>query len=227
MATTTDEHVVCAFDGPSSESAQMRRWWLPPVALSAAGLLAIPLDHAIAERVQSAYCPGVLQDYLQFAEMFGHGLGVLLIAIVVGMLDSQRRRNLPRLMTMAWGAGLAANLVKLTIARTRPRNFNFLDAAWWESFLHWFPSLGADSGSQSFPSAHTATATGLALALARLYPHGRWLFAWLAASVAMQRMQCGAHFLSDVLCGAAVGWIFAAALLNIPGLSRPFERLEQ
>src|SRR4051812_22060989 len=134
MAMTIDDNVVSALAGSSASALQWRRWWLPPVVLLAAGLLAVPFDHAIAERVQSAHCPGALRDYLQFAEMFGHGLGVLLIAIVVGVLDPLRKSDLPRLMTMAWGAGLAANLVKLTIARTRPRNFDFSGAAWWESF---------------------------------------------------------------------------------------------
>lgn len=225
MATTMDDKVALILHDPVADRAP--RWWLPAVVLASVGLLAVPFDHAIAQWVQSIRWPGGLRDYLQFAEMFGHGLGVLLIAALAGVLDPPRRRNLPRLMTMAWGAGLAANVVKLTIARTRPRNFDFVAAGWWESFQQWLPPLGADSGSQSFPSAHTATAAGLALALAWLYPRGRWLFAWFAASVALQRVQCSAHFLSDVLCGAAVGWILAAALLNIPLLSRPFDRLEQ
>jgi membrane-associated phospholipid phosphatase len=227
MATTSD-NMTAAFIHPSPTTAHLRRWLLPPALLLTAGLLAITVDHAVAQRIQSAHCPGALRDYLQFAEMFGHGLGVLLIGIVVGVLDPNHRRALPRLMTMAWGAGLAANVIKLMIARTRPRNFDFSTAAvWWESFLQWFPPLGADSGSQSFPSAHTATATGLALALAWLYPRGRWLFVWFAVSVALQRIQCGAHFLSDVLCGAALGWLFAAAFLHLPLLSRRFDRLEQ
>src|SRR5882757_5462885 len=101
MATTVDDNVVCAIESSSASALQLRRWWMPPVVLLLAGLLAVPFDHAIAERVQSTHCPGALRDYLQFAEMFGHGLGVLLIAIVVGILDPDRRRSLPRLMTMA------------------------------------------------------------------------------------------------------------------------------
>ncbi|MBC8115904.1 MAG: phosphatase PAP2 family protein, partial [Candidatus Saccharimonas sp.] len=51
------------------------------------------------------------------------------------------------------------------------------------------------------------TAVGLAVVLAAWYPRGRWLFATLAVLVGMNRMQCLAHFPSDVFSGAALGWI--------------------
>ena len=48
-----------------------------------------------------------------------------------------------------------------------------------------------------------------------VYPRGRRLFLGLAILVACQRMSCGAHFLSDVLCGAAVSCITVACCLRL------------
>jgi membrane-associated phospholipid phosphatase len=74
-------------------------------------------------------------------------------------------------------------------------------------------SLGRGYGYalQSLPSAHAATAVGLALALAALYPRGRWLFASFAVLAGLQRIEAQAHFASDVLAGAAVGCMVGAA----------------
>ena len=67
---------------------------------------------------------------------------------------------------------------------------------------------------QSFPSAHTATAVGLAIGLSWMYPRGRWLFAVFAALVACQRMQSCAHYLSDTLFGATVGFLVATVCIE-------------
>jgi membrane-associated phospholipid phosphatase len=68
---------------------------------------------------------------------------------------------------------------------------------------------------QSFPSSHAATAAGLAVALAALYPRGRWLYLTFAMLAGLQRIEAQAHFASDVLAGAALGCIVAAACQRI------------
>ena len=55
----------------------------------------------------------------------------------------------------------------------------------------------------------------LALALGWLYPKGKWLFLLLALLVACQRIECGAHYLSDVLCGAAVSCLTVSCCLRL------------
>ncbi len=87
--------------------------------------------------------------------------------------------------------------------------------------------FGGGSASQSFTSAHTATAVGLALGLGWLFPRGRWLFVGFAVLVAMQRIVGPYHFVSDTLWGAAIGCLVAFALLPGGPFSSPFDRLEQ
>jgi membrane-associated phospholipid phosphatase len=114
--------------------------------------------------------------------------------------------------------GLATQVLKVTTCRARPR----LTQGWGvgplpdpaevagaHGFFHW-PCL-ASARHQGFPSGHAATAFTVAAVLAGAAPAGRrgWLLA--AAGVAASRVVLNAHFLSDVLGGALVGWWAADA----------------
>ncbi|MEN6558205.1 MAG: phosphatase PAP2 family protein, partial [Thermoguttaceae bacterium] len=150
---------------------------------------------------------------------------VIVLVLAIHQLDPKRRWAIPRVLTCALAAGLAADLVKLLIFRTRPYDGSLVGSVW-TTFGPWFPLWGAGSSGQSFPSAHTATAVGFAAALCWLYPQGRWLFSILAALVGCQRIVCGAHFPSDVLVGAATGYTASLFLLKIGPASAWFDRKE-
>jgi len=212
-----------AFEEPLSR--RLLRCWGVPAILVLLAAAALPIDLTLSEFCLTHHCPGDLKDLFTFSEMFGHGLGVAVIAIVIFVLDPRRRYALPRLLLCAYGGGMAANGVKLLVARTRPRHFEF-EAGVLNSFVEWLPPLTTSPVNQGFPSAHTATAVGFAVGLAALYPRGRILFGALAAFVAGQRIQSGAHFLSDTLCGAAVGWLVAAACLYVGHLPGWMDRFE-
>jgi undecaprenyl-diphosphatase len=59
----------------------------------------------------------------------------------------------------------------------------------------------------SFPSGHMAVTTSLALVTAALVPKLRFVLWGYAAIIAFTRMSYGAHFPSDVLLGAVLGWL--------------------
>ena len=148
------------------------------------------------------------------------------------VLDRQRRWSLPRLIACAYGAGLLADLVKVLVGRTRP-NAGDLSSGVAQSFVGFVPALHASDWShainrdlQSFPSGHSAMAAGLAVALGSFYPHARWVFALFAGLVMFQRVESGAHFLSDTLAGAALGCLWAGLCLDPRVFGRPFDRLE-
>ena len=154
-----------------------------------------------------------LREGLEICETFGHGFGATLIVIAVAVLDAQRRELIGWLFGGSLGVGLLANTMKVIIHRTRPRDFTDLDhVTVWDTFA----SVATNGmGTQSFPSAHTATAVGLAVMLSTLYPRGRWYFFILAALVGAQRIVSSAHFPSDVFCGAVIGWIAARIIANL------------
>jgi len=206
-----------------------RRWAsrevLIPVVLLLAALAVFPLDFAVGRWAVNGGCPSFFRELLEATEPFGNGNGVIYIVLAVIALDWARRRTAFRILVTAYGAGLAANVVKMTVERTRPCAFAF-EATIWESFVGIFPLAGAGSGGQSFPSAHVATALGLAAALAWRYPRARLFFFSMAALVAAQRVTSGAHFLSDALCGAAIGCVVATLTLRRGRLAAWFGRYE-
>jgi membrane-associated phospholipid phosphatase len=204
-----------------------RRWrdLLLPAVLLAGSLVALSVDFPISRWFVGGHCPGFLRDCLKAVEPFGNGLGVIVIVVAVAMLDPFRRAALPRIMAASLGAGLTANIANLIIVRTRPSQFTFQGDVW-DTFGGFFPLISAGSGGQSFPSAHTATAVGMAVVLSWLYPRGRGLFVVLAMLVACQRIQGGAHYLSDTLAGAAAGCLAAAVCLHRGLLGAWFTRYE-
>ncbi|MFJ8545048.1 phosphatase PAP2 family protein [Streptomyces sp. NPDC093586] len=71
----------------------------------------------------------------------------------------------------------------------------------------WFPHDEAEDrpDSSSFPSGHTAAAVAFTAAVAPAWPSAGVLCAVPAAAVAVERVQSGAHYPSDVAAGAVIG----------------------
>ena len=210
-------------------NSQKCRGFLLPIVLVSAAAAALAVDVPIAQTFRSWNDSPMVCSYLSLFnlfEIFGHGLGVIVLLLAIHQLDADRRWAIPRMLTCALAAGLLADLVKMFISRDRPRACDFEGAAW-STFGPCFASLGVGSSGQSFPSAHTATAVGFAAGLIWLYPQGRLLFSALAALVACQRMVCGAHYLSDVLIGAAIGCLTAQFVLKVGRLPANFDRWEE
>ncbi|MCY2996015.1 MAG: phosphatase PAP2 family protein [Planctomycetota bacterium] len=174
--------------------------------------------------------PRDLAKLISLSEVIGHGLGVACIVLTVVVLDRANRRRVLRLLACAFGAGLLSNLIKINLARYRPRTMQFQSV--WDTFAGWCPWATQgwqgikNHDIQSFPSSHVATAAGLAVGLSWLYPQGRWLFAFFVVLAAVQRWQCDAHFASDTLAAAALGCLVAGFCLAPRGLGKWFDRWE-
>lgn len=221
---------------PMPNSCPNCRRFLAPLLLVLAAIATLSIDVPVA--MQFRHCHDKtspqynkqISDYLGYFDTFeflGHGRGVILVLLILHQLDPARRWAIARVAACAIAAGGAANLLKLVIARSRPYELP-LDFAGsvWDTFGRWLPMFSDQSGQQSFPSAHTAAAAGLAVALTWLYPQGRWLFAFLAVLVGCQRIVSRAHFPSDVLIGAAAGCLAAMFFLYLGKLPGLFDRWE-
>lgn len=198
-----------------------RRLALAAAILVVAAIAAFHVDCSVAQWFKLRQGPRYFHDLSAICELFGRAECVLLVAILIWRLDPARLWAIPGLATTALLSGLAADGVKMLIARARPHHFDFLGSVW-SSFGPWLPLGSLGSPNQSFPSAHTATATGLAIALMVVYPSARGLFCMAPILVAYQRMDCGAHFFSDVLCGAAAGCLVAAVAIRAGWLDRQY-----
>ncbi|MFF8648331.1 phosphatase PAP2 family protein [Streptomyces griseoluteus] len=72
--------------------------------------------------------------------------------------------------------------------------------------------------SSSFPSGHTAAAVAFTAAVAPTWPLAGALCAVPAAAVALERVQSGAHYPSDVTAGAVIGLAAAWLTRRVPRL---------
>lgn len=69
-----------------------------------------------------------------------------------------------------------------------------------------------DSGLNSFPSGHTAGAVAVAQAVARDVPDAALPARLAAGSIGAMQLPRGKHYISDVLVGAAIGWLSEAVV---------------
>lgn len=223
---------VSTLRAPGSTDPRVRQACLAGWICALLAPLALWMDIPAARYFLADRFPGDLQRVLSWSEVFGHGMGVVIIGITVLVVDPASKWKLPRLLVSALGAGLAADIVKLLVARLRPRHFDLAHDIR-DSFAGWLPLWNPVEGVgsfgyrlQSFPSAHAAVAMGLAVALAQLYPRGRYLFVVFAALAAAQRVEAGAHYVSDVFAGAAIGFLFGAVVTGSSRIACWFDRFE-
>ncbi len=202
------------------------------VVLMGLTLVAFPVDVALTAWIRQDRIRGDLERLVMLGEVFGNGLSVLCVIMTAAAIDQRGWRITPRLLLGAFGAGLLADICKTFVARWRP-NADFRPVGFRDSFVGWFPWIWQDElptawnrGLQSFPSGHSATAVGLALALSIFYPRATWWFIILAILAAFQRIESRAHYLSDTLAGAALACLFTALLLHSRWLERKLRKLE-
>ena len=211
--------------------------------LGCLGSLALAIDLPVARWFKGHRPPSEINRFLNFSEAFAHGTGVAVILLVATALDPSltagwraprrspsrswsmlgervRRTELCRVIAAAYGGGLVVDVIKAVVDRVRPRAADLQGtvsalATFSEQAATWAREQGATSASDfnSFPSGHSATAAGLAAALAWKYPRGAWVFAALAAAGAAQRVVSLAHYPSDACLGAAIGLATAAMFL--------------
>ena len=122
------------------------------------------------------------------------------------------------------GSGLATDLVKWIVGRSRPGRFDI------DGVLSFTP-FASDSIFFSFPSGHATSVTAAALAAILFMRRFRWLGVALlafAAVVAVSRIAVRAHFPSDVIGGIAIGASFTYGLAHVLGRTGvAFQRLPE
>lgn len=138
--------------------------------------------------------PGLAQAYSSWGE---HARGWIVLGLVGSVVDTGRRPAWLSVTGSAICAHGAAVVLKRVARRRRP----------------FHPSvrvLGRTPSDLSFPSAHAASTTASAVALAPII--GTPAAVGVAAGMAGSRVLLGVHYPSDVVVGAAIG--AAAGLLG-------------
>jgi membrane-associated phospholipid phosphatase len=174
--------------------------------------LAILGDETIARRAQTI-SPGIKSIFGQVTKLGLSGWIFIVCALVAGGALALAGRMRPRVdagLQLLAGratfifstnaiAGLLAQLPKHLAGRARPK---YLDAV---GPFH-FDMFALKGDFASFPSGHSVTAFASVVALAYFLPRWRWPLLALGCLVGLSRIIIGAHYPSDVLAGAAIGW---------------------
>ncbi len=137
-------------------------------------------------------------------------------AFVAGLVI--RDENLKKAGSLAIGSLLAnaviTHAIKQTFQRHRPGTHNENDI---------FVSPFKASGNTAFPSSHSLTAFTADTAVATIYQAHRFIppiSYGLATLVGFSRIQHNAQWATDVLAGAAVGYLSAMGVIYVFGIAR-------
>ncbi len=241
---------------PHSGSAGSFAWFVKPLSPVRAcavvacavviALLLIPLDRTLMQWLGpfgglGKFVKGDLQRELEFLQQFGAISSIVIIALVMWLVDPQRRLKVFGIFGAVIVNSVVMYVVKITVGRPRPR-IAFHEhvmtgrAGAWEFVLPWrtypLPRVSSDatltyltahawevwkdisSDLWSLPSSHAGAAACLAAALARVYPRLAPLLVALAFLVGCARVLLGAHYVSDVIVGWALGYCTGGLIME-------------
>lgn len=210
----------------SAATVSLKRWaWTSLAVLGAIALSIAYLDRPIAYWVHDLD-PAFVELCLRITSL-GESAWYLVplgVAIPVLYLAGARTRDPARaamLRRLLWTAlfvflaialsGLLTDLLKILFGRARPALLLR------EGYYGWQP-FALKGKLHAFPSGHANTITALALALGLLWPRLMKPLLLLAGLVMLTRVAVGAHYLSDVIAGAAI------AAVTTPWLHHAFAR---
>jgi 4-amino-4-deoxy-L-arabinose transferase-like glycosyltransferase len=173
--------------------------------------VALPLDGTISHALRPfrLTAPVVLVDNtVRWVGQGGPQLALLLLLVAVGAIASRRLLLAGSKSLLAFAiAGIAVNLLKVVVHRTRPGEVVAAPA-------HWLGYIRLHD-AQSFPSGDTATSFAIAFTLGTLFPAARLPLLLAAGAVGVERVLLLSHYPTDVIAGAALG-IAASRLVTRP-----------
>ncbi|MEO8440720.1 MAG: phosphatase PAP2 family protein [Spartobacteria bacterium] len=151
----------------------------------------------------------VMRGISRYGDWPGHVLAGLLLVAIAWWRGNKRWVRIGLTMILACAlAGIVARGIKVTTGRARPSVKQELG---WNG-----PRLG--SNYHSFPSGHTAATTAFFGVLLIANRRAGLCLLPIPLLIAASRLYIAAHYLSDVVCAAAVGalcaWLCAHALLD-------------
>lgn len=189
----------------------LRALWRATGVALVAYLVASLADKAIFDALHD---PKVYErDWGRLLRIVGFQGTWVALALAIGLHDAgataPRAHPWRRAWLVVWSpaiAGALAEVLKIVFRRERPGLHDGL-----YGFRPWSDRPFGGAGL-SLPSSHAAVAFGGAAMLAVLFPRARWVGWVLAAGCALSRLMAHAHFASDVVLGAFIGWVVAWVL---------------
>jgi len=213
-----------------------RRWYARPMVVALIGfVLFFPFDGPISRTLKNISIGGDLEREILTIQQFGGISSLVLVGLLVWLLDRGRWRRLHDLTLAALSTWGVVAVLKILIGRPRPRfdqPFTFLGPfrqimvdPQMEMRHSWEVWGNIASKLWSMPSSHTSAAAALAAFLMVNYPQLKWLmFGWVAF-VGVARVLVGAHYPTDVIVGASIGFMVSLPIVEGGHGRRLAERL--
>lgn len=152
-----------------------------------------------------AKAAGLLAEIGDQPQLVATSIGTVVIGLIARRPDMIRGGV--RMLAAHAAATFVKSAIKASIDRTRP------EKAIEDGEARFEPGDSDDHEQTSFPSGHTAGAVAVARAAARDIDGAGGPAALITGVVAVAQPVTGKHYLSDLVVGAAVGWI-AEALVS-------------
>jgi membrane-associated phospholipid phosphatase len=180
--------------------------------------LAVVVSYYTIDLPIAIYCKHDLPPTIkQLAEYISDSGNLLLVALVIAALIGKYRFKSDRLLRMflfpaicSLLAGLVANILKPIFGRWRPKAYFEMDGAY-----GFEPFSGMGYIHASFPSGHSLSIMGMMAGFAICFPKWRIPCFLFAGIIGLSRVLLKAHYVSDVLGGLALGYIFAHCLQRL------------
>lgn len=174
-----------------------------PVTVAIVGVVGIVIAHLIDPwmfghfRMDDIYG----EDWGRLLRVIGYLPLWLVLAFALWLHEVPRSWRRPAALALSPAiAGIAGELLKLLLRRERPGAH---EGAY---YFRPFSERTFSTSGLALPSSHAVVAFGAAAILSRLFPRA-WFIWWaLAWGCALSRVAAGAHFFSDVVVSAIVGW---------------------
>ncbi len=189
-----------------------RRAWLTFAAVTMLVMIAaIALDPWVEQAVERRGHMTHDNDWFRLLRVAGFVPAWIGIALCLALTDLRAKvrgwwdRGALVMLSVLCTA-LAAELLKLIVRRERPHEA-FEDGSFFV-FRSFFDSTLSSSGI-GMPSSHAAVAFGGAFMLARVAPASRPVVVLWALGCAATRVLSGAHYLSDTVASAVLGYALA------------------
>ena len=142
--------------------------------------------------------------FSQYITKLGKSEWILILAITLYFFYRKKCPSLAQqglfIFTSIAVSGILVNVSKVIFSRYRPK-------AYFHDGLFGFDLFGFQTEYvyNSFPSGHSVTAMGLAIAMTLLMPKHKIWFLLFGVIVASSRFIITAHYVSDVLVGGLIG----------------------
>jgi len=153
---------------------------------------------------------GDVKRETRWLAQYGQAVSAIVAAALVWQLDpdpARRGKVIIALFAASFGAAIIGMLIKKLTGRVRPGHE--------QAGRFTGPSIRHANWCESFPSNHTASAIAMSVVLATIYPQAAATFWTLGILCAVLRYILDAHWPSDVLAGAALGYAMAFGMIRV------------